>query len=137
MWKKEKVETLELYNNVFYTKWEDGVTPVLFEAMNKMYSMALWGLVVWNLRKLFTNIQDQYKRYEETRVELVQKHGETDDTGGFKVTDKNYEKFMEEFNKLLNIKEDYDFEKPKVNIETLTLSLQDMDALSNIIEFIE
>lgn len=96
------------------------------------------------VKGLVKRVQEELTKFEETRLECLQRYGEKDESGDLKIDDKmqivitkeNQLKFAEEFNDILSL--EIEFEKIVLSVDKLdgvALSANDLDILEPLIDF--
>ena len=82
-----------------------GYVKVLYdtELIKKIKAVtSLTSAKKWSLLKLVKKIEAEFTDLEEVRVELVKKYGEKADGDNYKVEGENLNKFITEFNEVLD-----------------------------------
>ena len=131
----------ELFNK---TLDENGKIVCEFvNAINKLVKAPIDPITSFDLRVLIKKISEQEKIYEDMRNELIIELWEEEENWTTKVKKENETKFYEKMNEINKIEKKY-WEKYKINLKKLykedkplvLLSIQDMNALDVIIDFI-
>ena len=86
------------------------------EPLQKLAQEKLPVKTSWGLAKLTLKLNDPLKAIEETRNGLVKKYGEKEENGNVRVKQDgaNWEKFIEEFNELMEQTVEIVFDKVKL-----------------------
>lgn len=84
----------------------------------------------FKLAKCIRCLNDHYKDYDQSRIDLVKKLGEQDESGNFEVKDDAKQKeFISEMERLLNLKIEVNFDKFKMS-DFEGVKMNPADALS-------
>jgi hypothetical protein len=87
--------------------------------------------------KLVKKFDDDYAAIEEQRIGLIKKYG-TEENGQVKINqnDENFSKFVVDFNELMKIEIEVDYEKVKIP-DNITIPGNDLVSLEPFIEIVE
>lgn len=92
-----------------------GELKIAEQALNKIMGASLPIKIAYYLSKTITIIGEELTHLETARRKLIEKYGEKDEKENLRVTDKNFEKFKEEYQQLFK-------EEVEINIKTIKLS---------------
>jgi len=108
------------------------------ESVKKLMASDLSIVTSYKLSKLAKKINEEFKDFEEKRIELIKKYGEEvkDKQGQYKIDSPEKVKlFNEELDKLLKLKVKFEFDKVKLSdIKDAKLSANDLLSLEPFLE---
>jgi GTP:adenosylcobinamide-phosphate guanylyltransferase len=121
---------MKLQNAIFHTVGEKGFIP----SLTKIVSKDLPLKTSYALTKLVKEVETKSVVFQEAKNSIIKKYGEEKD-GGINVTKENMEVFLKEFDELLNIEEEYDFEKIEISKDLeIELAVGDLINLEKVLE---
>ena len=101
-------------------------------ALAKVASSEMPINMSFKFARMLKALNEEYSTIEEQRVGLVQKHGEKVSDSEHQIkSDEQKEKFMKDFEKLLDEEIDVDYEKISINdMQGINISPQELSILS-------
>lgn len=94
--------------------------------MNKLIEAPLQARLSFKLIKVVQKFNEELKQLDEQRVKLIRKYG-TETAEGISVSDENKQSFIAEFNDLLAVEIDIDWDKISADaLENITFSTADI-----------
>ena len=116
------------------------------DVLQKLSKMDLKAKLAWQVSKLLKAADAEIQSFNETRMTLIKKYGQkddsgelvTDDKGNCKITEGSVEEFSNELNELLNAEVELNVNKVKIDeLGEITFTPSDMVQLEPFIEFEE
>lgn len=118
------------------------VAPKFTDALSKLIKTELPVLAAYKLKKVASIVNEEQKKFEEVRSELVSKHAKKnkkgeivkDENGGYAVAKENMDEFLKEVDQLLSV----EVEVPKIKLselgDNLKMTAQEMVLLEGLLE---
>lgn len=112
---------------------------LLISSLNKVLDCNLPIKNVYKLSKLVKELNDKEVGYQEARLKLLKKYGEDKGENGFEIEKDKVEEFNNEWKSLLEIEEEYNYNKIDLNVNKINveLSLKELDILSNLFNIVD
>ena len=113
------------------------------EILQKLSNTGLKAKLAWQVSRLLKAVDKEVQEFNETRMELIKKYGEkdesgeliTDDKGNCKIITENVEKFSAELNELVASEIEINANKIKMDdLENIDFTPSEMVALEPFIE---
>ena len=121
---------MKIKNSIFV----DGRVP----ALNKLIEEPLEISEAYKLLKFSRELKAKEENYTSARYKIFEKYGKKNKDGELEIKGKkNTEKATEEMNELLNIEEEYEFDKKVKLPEGVKLSTKELMLLEDIVEIPE
>lgn len=103
--------------------------------IEKLLGEPLPAIMAYELRKFFKIIEEEFDNFNKIKNDKIIEYGEKKEDGTYFIDkdNKNYQKFIDEINELLD--KEIEINSPKLNIENLKdtkLSVFDIDSLIKI-----
>lgn len=100
-------------------------------SLEKLMSLDLPIVISYKLSKCIDLLNKELEHIENFRVELVKKHGSTDEQGNIKVLEENVDEFSKEYTSLMETEvDDLTFPEIKLSqIQNMSLSAIDINKL--------
>ena len=106
------------------------------KALNKFIKNDLPIKQSYAINKFIKEIWDKSKSYWDVKLLLLSKYWEEKEKWFFNVKKENLKEFNEKFKELLEIEEDYQYEKITISLDSdLKISPEDMSLLEEFINF--
>lgn len=93
-------------------------------------------VVAWRLNGFLTTSIEKTEKVEEFRISLIKKYGKEEEKDKWEVCEENLDKFINDFNELLNETVEIEFSPININslIGKLDLSLEQIQTISKLFE---
>ena len=114
------------------------------EALQKLSKTDLKAKLAWQISKLLKAADKEIQEFNESRMKLIQKYGEkdesnelvTDENGNCKIVAGSIEEFSDELNELINSDVEINANKIRINdLDSINFTPVEMNALEIFIDF--
>lgn len=114
------------------------------EALQKLSKTDLKAKLAWQVARLLKAADKEIQEFNETRLKLIQKYGEkdesgeliTDEKGNCKILPDSLDSFSTELNELVNSEIELNVNKIAIDdLDSISFTPADMNSLENFIDF--
>ena len=105
-------------------------------ALTKLSKLDLKATEAVKLARLLGKVESELRYFEETRMSLFKKYGETKNGTTYEIKDENMETFLKEYRELCNTEIEIETEKVAIKSD-ISIDASSVLALEGLVEFSE